>query len=103
LVSAMVDMLERSIGPGVIIRTHFATALSLVRADQNQLEMALVNLAVNARDAMPEGGTIEVTARNETVGAGHEIGLPPGGYVRLSVHDNGQGMDAETLARATEP
>jgi PAS domain S-box-containing protein len=103
LVNAMVDMLERSLGPAVTIRTRFDASLAPVRADQNQLEMALLNLAVNARDSMPAGGTIEIAAQNETVGPGHRTGLPPGLYAKLSVRDEGEGMDEQTLARAIEP
>jgi len=71
--------------------------------DPHQLELALLNLLVNARDAMPSGGAIEIQAKAETVETGHRSGLPAGRYVRLSVQDEGQGMDAETLARATDP
>jgi CheY-like chemotaxis protein len=74
-----------------------------VHTDANQLETVLLNLTVNARDAMPAGGLIRITAQAETVAEATELGLSPGGYVRLSVSDNGEGMDAETLARATEP
>jgi CheY-like chemotaxis protein len=72
-------------------------------ADQNQLEMALLNLSVNARDAMPDGGTLTVSAASETVAAGHRAKLKPGDYVRLSVADTGAGMDEATVARAVEP
>jgi CheY-like chemotaxis protein len=71
--------------------------------DPNQLEMALLNLAVNARDAMPQGGPITIGTREEALAAGNEMALPPGRYVALSVTDRGEGMDEETLARATEP
>ena len=72
-------------------------------ADANQLELALLNLAVNARDAMPDGGAITIAAREETLAAGDAGGLAPGRYVCLSVTDTGEGMDEETLARAIEP
>jgi CheY-like chemotaxis protein len=78
-------------------------ALKTIRADANQVEMALLNLAVNARDAMPQGGGIILAARDEIVPAGGDDGLKPGRYVCLSVSDTGIGMDAETLNRATEP
>ena len=72
------------------------------RADPNQLEMALLNLGVNARDAMPDGGTPRIAA-GRAVDGGAAAGLAPGRYVRLSVADTGVGMDEETLARAVEP
>jgi CheY-like chemotaxis protein len=74
-----------------------------VLADANQLEMALLNLAVNARDAMPDGGAISITASEATVDDRKPDGLAPGRYVKLAVVDTGTGMDAATLARATEP
>jgi PAS domain S-box-containing protein len=102
LVRGMTELLERSLGPSVMIETRFPLNLPWVSADSNQLEMALLNLAVNARDAMSEGGTIIVAARPETVAAGHSK-LGPGTYVRLSVIDNGEGMDEVTLSRVMEP
>ncbi len=107
LVLGMADLLRRSIGPSVRIETRFPLGLPLARVDANQLELALLNLAVNARDAMPGGGTIVIAAREEEIGAettDSESGaLPPGRYFCLSVSDSGAGMDEETLARATEP
>jgi CheY-like chemotaxis protein len=72
-------------------------------ADANQLEMALLNLSVNARDAMPEGGTLRISASAESIRPGHRSNLPAGHYICLSVADTGAGMDAATLARAVEP
>src|SRR5690606_9631158 len=69
--------------------------------DANQLELALLNLAVNARDAMPQGGTLTVAV--DIAEAPAESDLAPGRYLRLTVSDTGHGMDAATLARATEP
>ncbi|MGJ3263390.1 MAG: ATP-binding protein [Salinarimonas sp.] len=103
LVSGMTDLLRRSLGPMIDIETRFPDALAPVRVDANQLELALLNLAVNARDAMPEGGRVVISAREETIGAYDPTGLRPGRYVRIAVRDSGTGMDAETLARATEP
>jgi len=80
-----------------------AADLPPAKADPNQLEMALLNLAVNARDAMPEGGKLTVTARRESVRAQHASGLKPGHYVRLGVGDTGAGMDEDTRKRAVEP
>jgi PAS domain S-box-containing protein len=103
LVKGMTEFLQRSIGSTVAIETHFPLALPDVIGDQNQLELALLNLCVNARDAMPNGGTITIAARAHAVEAGHQTALPAGRYVCLSVSDNGEGMDADTLVRATEP
>ena len=103
LVRGMGDLLQSSLGPTVKIETRFPLKLVRALSDESQLEAALLNLAVNARDAMPEGGQIVIAAREETVGTGHPTGLPPGLYVALSVADTGEGMDAETLSRATEP
>jgi len=103
LVAGMREMLERSLGPSIAIVTRFAAGLPPVRSDANQLEAALLNLAVNARDAMPGGGTIIIAARAETLVEGNPLGAVPGAYVRLSLTDTGQGMDKATLARAVEP
>ncbi len=103
LVAEMGDLLQRSLGPLIRIETDFPADLAMAAADPNQLETAVLNLAVNARDAMPEGGVLRISARNEPVGSGHRTGLPAGDYIRLSVADTGTGMDARTLAQATEP
>lgn len=103
LVRGMTDLLQSSLGPSVQIETHFPLKLGLVHADANQLEMALLNLAVNARDAMPEGGNIVIAAREEIVRARSRSKLKAGRYVRLSVKDSGEGMDKATLRRALEP
>ncbi|MDB5429653.1 MAG: sensor hybrid histidine kinase [Caulobacter sp.] len=103
LVRGMTGLLQRSLGPSLRIETCFPRDLPPALTDANQLENALLNVAVNARDAMPDGGVITIEASHEVIGAGTEIGLPPGGYVRLSVTDTGQGMDAKTLDRAMEP
>ena len=103
LVLGILGLLQRSIGPAIQIETRFAEGLAPVLTDANQLETALLNLAVNARDAMPNGGVIRIEAVNETVTQAAANGLPIGDYVRLVVRDTGCGMDAETLARATEP
>jgi PAS domain S-box-containing protein len=103
LVRGMTGLIERSIGPSVQIRARFDPGLRPALTDANQLETALLNLAVNARDAMPDGGTLTIEASDETLGEAGELGLPAGAYVRLSVTDEGMGMDEQTLARATEP
>lgn len=103
LVTGMTDMLDRSLGSAVEIETRFPLRLHQAIADANQLEMALLNLVVNARDAMPDGGVITISARDQQVHSGDPTGLEPGAYVSLSVADRGSGMDAKTLARAREP
>jgi PAS domain S-box-containing protein len=102
LVRGMAELLQRTIGPGVTIDTRFPLILPRVHADARQLELAVMNLAVNARDAMPDGGTITIAARHESL-VSPESGLAPGDYVRLSVIDEGEGMNAHILAQATEP
>jgi CheY-like chemotaxis protein len=99
----MEDLLRRAVGPSVTIEADLPARLPAVHADPNQLELALLNLAVNARDAMPEGGTLRIGAQEIEVVAGQPEGLAPGAYVRLTVSDTGVGMEPETLARATEP
>jgi PAS domain S-box-containing protein len=103
LVRGMSDLLQRSLGRSISIEIRFPLRLSPITADANQLEMALLNLAVNARDAMPQGGQIIIAANEEGFSAGNANNMKPGQYVRLSVIDSGAGMDAETLRRATEP
>lgn len=101
LVEGMRDLLERSVGPRVNVRIEAPAALPPAMVDPNQLELALLNLAVNARDAMPSGGTLTIVLDEmRASGAG---GFAPGAYLRLGVRDTGTGMDAETLARAVEP
>ena len=89
-------------GPGVEIETRFPLLLPRVLVDANQLELALLNLAVNARDAMPGGGSLVVAARIETV-ARATPEIEAGQYVCLSLTDSGEGMDQATLAKAAEP
>ena len=101
LVSGIMGLLERSVGPLVQMELQAPDALPPVRVDPNQLEMALLNLAVNARDAMPDGGALTITLGVDTAVAGSARG--PGPYVRLSVSDTGEGMDPETLRQAIEP
>lgn len=103
LVRGMTDLLQSSLGPSVPIETHFPLKLDLVHADANQLEMALLNFAVNARDAMPGGGKIVIAAREEAVKSTVRSKLKAGRYVCLSVKDTGEGMDRTTLVRAMEP
>ena len=103
LVRGMTDLLQRTLGPSVSIETHFPLVSKPVLADANQLEMILLNLAVNARDAMPDGGQIVIAAREEVIRARDRARLKPGSYICLTVRDTGTGMDEETLQRAMEP
>ena len=103
LVRGMTEMLQRSIGSSIEIETRFPLVCKPVLADANQLEMVLLNLVVNARDAMPNGGRILISAWTEDVFKGDNAILNPGSYVCLAVTDNGCGMDQEMLRRAAEP
>jgi len=102
LVRGMLDLIGRSLGPRIEVRVALTADLPAARVDPNQLEVALLNLAVNARDAMPEGGIISISARIADMEVEVQ-GLAPGRYICLSVADNGIGMPPETLARAVEP
>jgi PAS domain S-box-containing protein len=103
LVTGMIGILERSTGPLIRLHTSFPASLPWVRTDPTQLEAALLNLTLNARDAMPNGGVITIDARVEEAAGEPGLDLAPGRYVRLRVVDSGEGMSEETLARATEP
>ena len=99
-------ILRRVIGEDVAVRTILDPALWLVKADPNQMGQVLINLASNARDAMPRGGTLTVTTENVTLtqSQGRETAdIPAGSYVKLTVSDTGDGMDAETLSHLFEP
>lgn len=100
LVHGMTELLQSSLGPSVQIETRFPLILPNVSADPNQLELAILNLAVNARDAMQGGGSITIAAREKIA---ESIGLSKGRYVCISVVDTGDGMDPSTLLRAMEP
>lgn len=103
LVSGMADLIASTSGPNVKVVVDLAEALPHAVGDPNQIEMAILNLAVNARDAMEGGGTLTISAAEVSVGVGHEAGLSAGRYVRLSVADTGIGMDQTTASRAIEP
>jgi len=103
LVAGIFGLLQSSLGPSVHIETRFPVDLEPVLADNNQLELAVLNLATNARDAMPNGGNIVFSARNEEVVTGDSSSLAPGRYVCLRVKDSGVGMDEATLSSAMDP
>src|ERR1700761_6061100 len=122
LVSGMEELLKRAVGHGIAFDSEFPADLPPVLVDANQLELALLNVALNARDAMADGGSIKFTAQADSVTAGalskkrtfgngfaHPgadaagVSLAPGDYVRITITDTGVGMDPTTLAKATEP
>jgi PAS domain S-box-containing protein len=103
LTSGMTELLERSLGSAIQIETRIPADLPAVHVDVNQLELALLNLAVNARDAMPFGGSLAISAACDTLVAGTVPELAAGDYVRITVADTGVGMDETILAKAREP
>jgi PAS domain S-box-containing protein len=106
LVNGMSDLLRRSLGEQIAVETVVAGGLWRVNIDANQLEIAIVNLAVNARDAMPDGGRLTIETANALLDEGYaadQAEVIPGQYVVLAVTDNGTGMSRETLAKAFEP
>ncbi len=103
IVQEMGGLLEKSLGLRMKMEIRFPVALPPVEADANQLETAVLNLAVNARDSMPNGGTILISGYQESVGPHHATRLKPGQYVCLSVSDSGHGMNEAVLSRAMEP
>ena len=102
LVRGLADILRQSIDTSYEIETRFPLSLPKAYTDANQLETALLNLVVNARDAMPGGGRITIAATEETK-VEKRLDLTPGRYVKLEITDQGEGMDEETLARAVDP
>ena len=101
LVQGMGNLLERSLGPRVALRLDLPEGLPPARIDANQLELAILNLAINARDAMPDGGSIEIRVAKHQVQ--NDAVLKSGTYLKLSVIDTGAGMTPNILKRAIEP
>jgi PAS domain S-box-containing protein len=101
LVHGMSDLLERSISSSIELTIHTPEKVPFTLVDENQVELAILNLVVNARDAMPDGGAITITV--DTARSSGHGELAAGEYVRVTVLDTGVGMDAATLAKATEP
>lgn len=106
VVAELENLLHRALGERVELETRFAADLAAVEADPGQIEQVLVNLAVNARDAMPDGGRLLIEVENAELDEEYAYMHPdtePGAYVRLKVSDTGTGMDKETIQRAFEP
>src|SRR5258708_6765469 len=106
VVAGIAKMLRRVIGDDVDLRTVLAADLGAVRADPGQLEQVIVNLAVNARDAMPHGGKLTIETANVVLGEVYAAGravVTPGSYVMVALSGTGTGMDADTRGRAFEP
>jgi PAS domain S-box-containing protein len=101
LIHGMIDLLERSLGPRIALRLNIPENLPPARVDANQLELAILNLAINSRDAMPDGGSIDIKVA-ECRSSG-DATLQPGGYLKVSVIDTGKGMTADILKKAIEP
>jgi PAS domain S-box-containing protein len=101
LIRGMIDLLERSLGPRIALRLDIPENLPPARVDANQLELAILNLAINSRDAMPDGGSIDIKVA-ETRSSG-DATLQPGSYLKVSVIDTGKGMTPDILKKAIEP
>jgi PAS domain S-box-containing protein len=112
LVTGMADLLRGSMGPGIMVRYDLQENVGWALCDSNQLESALLNLAINARDAMPQGGTLTISTAHRAIGSPHGGTEPdmaeaetaaPGLYVEIAVSDTGFGMTPEIIAHAYEP
>ena len=106
LITGVADLIRRTTGPGISVELRLGAGIWTVLCDPNQLENVLLNLAINARDAMPDGGRLTIGTRDVSLSdadvSGHEEARP-GDYVEISVADTGTGMDEATRARAFEP
>jgi signal transduction histidine kinase len=103
LVVGMEELLRRALGIGIELECAFPGTLPPVLVDANQLELALLNVALNARDAMPDGGRLTISAEETAWAGAADSSLPPGDYVRIRIVDTGVGMDEATRTKATEP
>ncbi|SDH75164.1 PAS domain S-box-containing protein [Pseudomonas flavescens] len=105
LIAGMLEMIQRTVGPAIRLESELHANPWTALVDASQLENTLLNLCINARDAMPNGGTIRTTTQNLWIDAGlaATLGLPEGQYLSLAVQDNGVGMPAQVVARAVEP
>lgn len=103
LIDGMVEMLQRTLGSPIRVETDLPRSLPKVLSDPNQLASAILNLSINARDAMPGGGRLVLGAMEKTISKGEMNNLPAGRYLCLLVQDDGEGMDKDTLSKATTP
>ena len=107
VVAGMESLFRRLLGEDIDLEVVLAPGVGSVKADLGQIEQVMTNLAVNARDAMPQGGRLTIETQNVTIGEDdarqHGVAVPPGSYVRLAVSDSGVGMDEATCARIFEP
>ncbi len=102
VVEGMRDLLTQSLGPSVTMEMKLDPTISLAMADDNQIELAVLNLTINARDAMAEAGSVTVSTGGVTL-TNDDDGLPPGAYITLQVTDDGAGMAPEIITRAFDP
>jgi signal transduction histidine kinase/ActR/RegA family two-component response regulator len=102
LIADMHDLLVRTLGPDIVLAVSLDETRAMVMSDRTQLELAVLNLAINARDAMPDGGRLTISTAIRTIGPGDPV-LEPGDYVDLSVADTGEGMPPEVIERAFDP
>jgi CheY-like chemotaxis protein len=106
VVAGIDQLLRRLVGEDITLQVKAARDLGAVKADQGQIEQVLMNLLVNARDAMPNGGTVRIATANveaDELFVSQRQPMPPGSYVNLTITDTGEGMDAATQARVFEP
>jgi signal transduction histidine kinase/CheY-like chemotaxis protein len=101
LLNGMHDLVARSLGPQIALRLNVSDGLPPAQVDANQVELAILNLAINARDAMPDGGSIEISAAEALRDRAKNGAAGP--YIRIQVRDTGSGMDGETIKKAIEP
>src|SRR5262249_48061030 len=101
--TGMANLVASTSGPQINVIVEVGENIAPAKADPHQIEMAILNLSVNARDAMPQGGTLRISATCEAIRGEHRSGLRQGQYVVISVADTGTGMDEATLARSIEP
>src|SRR5262249_845114 len=106
LIASMEDMLRRTLGPAIHMEMVLAGGLWVTRCDSNQLESALLNLVINARDAMPEGGRLTIETSNSHLDSNYAASqrdVAPGQYICIAVTDTGTGMTPEVMQRAFDP
>jgi len=103
LVTNMEELLRRTLGPGIRLTITGATGIALARVDANQLELAILNLTINARDAMPAGGMLGIGIESRCADRGSPEQLAPGDHIVISISDTGTGMDEVTLSQVFDP